>query len=348
MTKMQKRRIFYTALLFVFFTIALVSLVNINQIINDSKSTKYNLIYNNKSKVDYNLLITDNKFIKPEYVKSYETYISSLVKEIDMTMSYQYHGSSALPIERRSRVLATIYGLYNLNPTEQVNNPIMWKKEFVIKDYKVESKKELSDFLVEENFKLDFGQFNNEVINFKQNFALPTIAYLEVTLEVEFSGANEEYNLQEKQVVSAKIPLNEQVFSIDTLKENSEDKSVLSTQTNFIRKNQRKLTTYIGLTIAVIILIIITIKQILLSKDKQSFRDEVDSLKKTYDEIIVETKNMFKTKNLNLVKIVSFEEMLNLADSLVVPIMLFEDKNRAIFYILKSDMFYYYAIESKR
>lgn len=348
MTKMQKRRLFFMVLLFVFFIIGLVSLLNIREISNDSKSTKYNLIYSNKSKVDYNLLLNENEFIKSEYIKSYETYISSLVKEIEMTMSYQYHGSSSLPIEKRSRVVATIYGLYNANPTEKVNNPIMWKKEFVIKDYKVDTRKEMSDFSVEETFKLDFGKFNKEVINFKQNFTLPTIAYLDVTLEVEFAGSNEEYNLKEKQVISAKIPLNEQVFSIDTQKDSSEEKSVLSTKTNIVRKSQRKFTVYIGLAAAAIILFIITLKQVLLSKDKQPFHEEVDAIKKSYDEIIVETKNMFNTKGLNLVKIINFDEMLNLADSLVVPIMLFEETNKATFYILKGDMFYFYVMDSKR
>lgn len=347
MTKMQKRRSIYISLLSVFFLIFAFSGFNVRKILDDSKSTKHNLIYTNTSKVDYDLLLTENEFIKPHYVKSYETYISSLVREIDMTMSYSYKGSSKLPIEVRRRVVATIYGLYNANPTDTIKNPIMWKKEFIIKDYKTDAAKKMSEFEVKENFKLDFDMFNREVIRFKENFSLPTISNLDVTLEVEFAGSDDKYTLKEKQVVSAKMPLAEQVFSIDTNKDYSEEKSVLSNEMDMIRKGQRKLTAYVVLTALSLLLMIITFKQIVVSKDKQPFNEEIAEIKRSYDEIVVETKNMFNTKGLNPIKIMNFDEMLNLADSLIVPIMLYEETNKATFYILKGDMFYFYIMENK-
>lgn len=348
MTNNEKRRFIYIAIMLVLLIIFIVSSLTIKKIVDDSKSTKYNLIYKNTSNVDYNLSIRENEFIKPEYIKDYEVYISSLVKEIDMTMTYKYEGSSSLPIGKKSRVVATIYGQYNLSPTEKIDNPIMWKKEYVIKENKYEEPTDLYDFEIKENFKLNYEDFNKEVIRFKEKFSLPTIAYLDVTLEVEFGGYSDQYSLKEKQVVSAKIPLNEQIFSVDTVKNYTEDKSILSNETTAIRSSNRKLFIHIALVILSAFSIVVTFKMILSTKEERLFHEEVLAIKKSYDEIIVETKNIFNIKGLNLIKIINFDEMLNLADSLVVPIMLYEESTKATFYIIKGEMFYYFVMENNK
>ncbi len=346
MTKMQKRRTIYTFLLFVFLIIFMISAYKFSKITHDSKSTKNNLIYTNNSNVKYDLILSENNFIRKQDISDYQTHISSIVEAIDMTMSYEYKGSTKLPLEVRKRVVATIYGLYNEKPAEILDKPIMWKKEFIIKDYKIDKYDLTDEFNITENFKLDFNKFNNEVQEFKRYFSLPTLAYLDVSLQVDFGGSNDKYTLREKQIVSAKISLDEQVFDVETIKENSEEKSVLSNDVVVLRKGQRKLAAYVVLTVTSLLLTIITIKLIIINKDQQPFHEEVEAIKKEYDEIVVETKNMLNTKGLNPVTIINFDEMLNLADSLVVPIMLFEEDNKATFYILKGDMIYFYIMKS--
>lgn len=347
MNKLEKRRIVYSFLLIIFIFICLMSSYKIYTIINDSKSTKNNLIYTSSNDVSYKLNITDNEYIKTNDLEKYDTYISSLVQSIDMNFNYRYKGSEKLSLDIKHRVIATIYGLYNDNPTEKMTNPIMWKKEFILKDYVEKKYENIDQFSIDEKVNLDWQMFNNDVISFMANLSLPTVAYLEVNLEVEYYGNSDKYNLSEKQAVYAKMPLNEQVFSIEKSNNDDVEKFISSKDIDVLNREQRKLTAYIILVSSSLILILITIKLILSSKEKQPFNEIMEGLKNNYDEIIVETKSMIDTKGLKPVTISSFDEMLNLADSLLLPIMLYQETNKSIFYIVKNDMIYIYMMKNK-
>ncbi len=347
MKSVKTRRRLYISLLFVFILVFLSNAYHVLKIIDDSKSTKNNLIYTNSSAVNYTINISENDFIKSSDLKSYETYISNLVNDIDMTMNYKYSGSEKINLEERHKVTATIYGQYNETPNDPENNPIMWKKEYVLIDEQYKKYQTSSTFNVSETFNLDWKTYNQEIENFKMALSLPTVAYLEVKLEVKFNGGNGKYSLNENQTVIARMPLGGSVFDVDALKENVEQKSVASKDIVKINREQRKLTAYIILTITTILLILITIKQIMMSKDKKPFIDELDQIKDDYNEIIIEAKNMVETKGLKPVVIASFEEMLNLSDSVMLPILLFEEHDKATFYIVKSDMIYIYIMKNK-
>lgn len=346
MTRMKQRRLIYYTLMIIFFFIFSWSGLKVVKILSELKSTKNNFIYSNKSNVYYDLEIADNEYIKKPDLSSYETYINALVKSINMNMKYKYSGSEKLPINLKYKVTATIFGLYNHSVTEASVNPKMWKKEYVLMPL-IEKKYNNKDFAIDEKFRLDWQDYNQEVWKFKESLSLPTTAYLEVKMVVEFNGENEKYTLNENREIVAKMNLSEQVFSIDTIKENIEEKVVPSNDIKEINREQRKLTAYVVLAGLVFILILITIKQILNSKDSQPFHEEIDIIKKDYDEIVVETKNMVEIDGLNQVSIANFQEMLNLSDSMMLPIMLYETKRKAIFYIIKNDMIYLYIKTNK-
>lgn len=347
MTRMQQRRVIYTVLLIIFISIFTWSGIKVIKILNDSKSSKNNLIYTNKSNVNYNLEIDNNEFIKSSDLNSYEIYISSLVQNINMNMRYKYSGSEDIPIKYKYRVIATIHALYNQSTQESALNPKMWKKDYILVPYKEGEIKE-KELQIEEKFKLDWKTYNQEVISFKESLSLPTTAYLEVKLEVDLKGNSEKYSLTDKQEVVAKMDLNEQVFSINAVKDHLEEKIVQSNDIKSLNREQRKLIAYIILSSLTFISSLITIKQIIDSKDSQPFHEEIEAIKKDYDEIIVETKNMISVKGLNQVTIASFDEMLDLADSIMLPIMLYEEPRKAIFYIIKNDMMYIYLKTNKK
>ena len=70
-------------------------------------------------------------------------------------------------------------------------------------------------------------------------------------------------------------------------------------------------------------------------------------LKRDYNEIIVETKNMVNVKNLKPIAITTFDELLNLSNSLEMPIILYEKDEVACFYIVKDKIIYTFLIKNK-
>lgn len=348
MSVIKKRRTIFYVLLFVFLIIFAFNARKIYSIIEDSKSTKNNLIFTNLTSTNYLVNINENEYIKDEDLGFYDTFISETVNSIVMEMAYQYEGSEKMHLRESHEVIATIYTKYNQTPTEQQDNPILWKRSYIIQDSKTEEYQSSDKLDIEEEFSLDWNFYNEEIIKFKEDYALPTTSFLELKMIVSLYGENENYILNENKEVIAKMPLTEQVFSIEALKKDSETKMIASKDIISHQREQRKLTAYIVLTIASFMLLVVTVKQINESKEKQSFEDEIEQIKKDYDEIIVETKNMVGTKDLKPVKITSFKEMLNLSDSLMLPIILFEEANVACFYIVKDDMIYVYLKRNAR
>ena len=342
----QKKKIFLF-LLTIFIFILTISAIKVYLIIEDSKSTKNNLMYTNNTSIDYSVSINENEFIKNEDLESYEMFISETVRSIKMKMSYKYNASEDISVNETHKIFATIYGRYNETPTDPDNNPIIWQRKYVIKDRAAKEYPKTSLVDIEEEFDLDWNYYNQEVIKFKENFSLPTTAFLEVKMVVDIFGQSNNYTLNETKEVIANIPLAEQVFSVEKIEEKDENKMVSSKDIISHQKEQRKLAAYIILVVISFVLVVITIKQILNCKEKQPFQEEIDQIKHDYDEIVVETKNMVDTTDLNPVTITTFDEMLNLADSLMMPIMLYEERNLACFYIIKSEMIYVYLRRNK-
>lgn len=342
--KKEKKLLIF--LLIVFIVILINGTYKSIMIFSELNGGKNNLVYTNTSKIDYSVYIDENDFITSKVLGAGETYISSLTNKINMKMNYQYKGSEALPLSVKHRVVATVTGIYNESPTEKYNNPVIWKKEYVlVEDVTKNYNDKTLD--VEEKFELDWKTYNEDVLKFKENFAIPTLAKLEVKMFVYIEGSNDKFELKEEKEVVANIPLSEQVFSIDANLNDVEEKTLSSKDITYLQDNQRKLGMYVVVIVLMIALILVTINKIMMFKKVKTFHSKIEEIKKDYNEIVVETKNMINTKGLKPIAITSFDEMLNLADSLITPIMLYEEDRLACFYIVKGDVMYMFIIKNK-
>jgi len=342
-----KEKKLFIFLLFIFSIIFLNSIFNVVIITLESESTKNNLIYKNKTNINYLVSINENDFIKKSLLGAGETYISSITNKINMTMEYSYSASETLPITANYKVVATVIGIYNLSPTEKDNNPVIWKKEYVIKELEEKKYTTQDSIKIKENFDLDWVKYNEDIIKFKEYFTIPTLSKLEVKMIVNLEGLNDKYELKETKEIVASMPLTEQVFSVDANLEDEEEKILASKDTKYLQDNQRKLSIYAVLSIITTFLIIVTIKKITSFKKIKTFHNKIEEIKKEYNDIVVETKNMINTKGLKPIAITTFEEMLNLADSFITPIMLYEESDLACFYMVKSEVIYIYIIKNK-
>ena len=345
-TKPQKKgKYIYLTLLIVFLVILGQNGYRLYSLYKESNSNKQNLTYTNKSKIDYSVTIKENDFISQTILPSNKSYITELVDKIDMVMEYNYESSENMPISQENSLTATIYGLYNATPNS-VNNPTIWEKEYVLKSTKKTEHQSINKINVKEFFEIDLDFYNKEAIRFKEHFAIPSVVYLEVKLNVSLRGLTDKYYINETYPMTAKIPLTEHVFFVDAMLSDNQEKLVPSSNISESQVDQRKVVLYATLLVGSLLLSLITIKKLTEFKKDEDFLNQITRLKKEYNEIIVETDNMVDTKELKPVVITSFDEMLNLADSLMMPIFLYEEFNLCCFYIVKNDIIYSYLIRN--
>jgi hypothetical protein len=317
------------------------------KVYSDSQVVEDNLVYTNTGKVSYYVSIKDNDFISSKIMPMGQTYITSLVEKITMTMTYIYKADQALAIEEDHKVIANIVGLYNENPNS-TKNPSIWEKEYTIKPLNKVTSSSKDEIKITETFEIDLSIYNDEATRFKTEFSIPTITYLEIIMPVNLIASTDKYELDENYRLMAKIPLTELVFDIDASSEDIAEKLVPSKLINEVAIDQRMLSIYLMLFIGSLVLALITIKKLLDQGEVEEFHSQIDKLKSEYNEIVVETDNMVDARELKPIVITTFDEMLNLATSLEMPIILFEENNLAVFYIVKGDIIYSYLLKRER
>jgi hypothetical protein len=333
----------YIFLLIILLIICGYSLFGLTSSLIEKNGVGNNLVYTNSSKVNYYINITPNDFIKSNTLLAEKTYITNLVNNISMTMEYIYDGPTDIPIETEYKVIATIYLFYNEDPMNK-NNPMIWDKEYIIKDNTIKkiSKK---DNKIVETFDIELPIYNDEVTNFNEYFSIPTQAYLEIKMPVTISGNSSKYEINKEYDILAKIPLNETVFKIETQTNNSKKETIILDNSD---KKLQKSYLYVLPIFSSLLFILLILNKISNEKIKEKNNYFLNQLKKDYCEIIVETNNMVDISSLKIIKISNFEELMNLSNVLNMPIMLYETTEKAIFYIIMDKILYVYNINLKK
>ncbi|MDD2434751.1 MAG: DUF5305 family protein [Bacilli bacterium] len=310
----------------------------------DIKSQQNDFIYKNSSTVDYDVYIHNNDFIKEPVLSVDKTYITELVDNIKMKMTYRYQGDEPLPIKYQHSVVAILHVEYNDDPTSN-SNPVIWETETIIKPLTKFKEINGRNFTISESFDIDITEYNQMVKSFKEKFSLPILAHLELKMPISFSGNSTEYRFDEKYDVLVRIPLDRAVFDIETQLNKSESKSQKPLYPTDTDIPVRQVAFHIILLVMLISLIITTFNKKKRFDNHEEYEKYMQKIKDDYGEIIVETNTMVDSIGMKPVSIISFDEMLNLSNSLLLPIMLFEEDEKAVFYVAKDKILYVYIIK---
>ena len=341
-----RKRVF-VVLLILFLGIFAKSAYSITMLFVEAKKQNPAFIYTNSSTISYQVYLYPNDYIKEPTLPSGKTYITDLVQKITMTMEYDYSSTVLIPMEYQHNITATIYGLYNQDPTSD-QNPVIWEKEFIIKPLTEKVVTSDKNFQVIETFDIDISQYNAAINSFKEHFAIPTVSYLEIKMPVTIRGNNVNYSIGETTNVVARIPLSDKVLNVDAELQKTETKKSPSLIMNELVISPREVTMHAFLISVTLILIGMTIHKMHRFKKQEDYESYLLKLKNEYNEIIVETNNMVDITNFKPVSITTFEELLNLSNSLLMPVMLFERPNVSCFYIVKDKIMYTYLLKNKK
>ena len=340
---LNKRKLLACLIVLSFFCLFSLSKIILKYIENKEVNTKS---YSNKSNIDYTVNVDPNPFITNSIMGSNMSYITSLVNGVNMTVNYELNSQVELPLVYDYSIKATLYGLYNLDPTSS-NNPVIWSKEYSIKPTTTVNIDNGNNIKISESFNLDVRSYIGELLSFIENFQIPTIGYIGIEIPITVSGASSDYSLSEKYLVTARITIEDKVFMIEgtDLKETSnylaatkEKKETIST---------REVTLYSVSFVLTFALMVITIRKMNSYDSFESYSDQVQGIKDEYKDLLIVTNSMIDVKNFKIISIKDFDELLNLAANLTSPIMLYEGKREAIFYIIKDDIIYLYVFKNR-
>lgn len=351
MPKDKKRKSIYIGVVprIVFMILSIIILIILfriflNNAINFKKENK--LTYNSNSNIDYKVYLKDNNYYDASYLESGRQYITDIIDYIDVDFNYDLNISDDSDVEYKYYIMS------NLLITERGSKEqILYDKKEILLEQQVIKKSDLKKINIFENIKIDYDKYNDLVTSFKSRYILSVDSRLLITLHVDVVGKNKNISdiINDYQDIDINIPLSEQTIQIQTDYDDNGNDIVL---TNYTEAKIINIIYFILSLISVISMVVLVmlfmefLNKIMVKTT--TYTKKIKKILKEYDQAIVILKKVPDVKDLNIIEVSSFEELLDARANLDKPILLIElNKNqKSWFIILDGNIMYRFILKA--
>ena len=301
--------------------------------------TKSSVVYEDSSDVFYKVNYKDTNYQKT----SNDKYVAEMVDSIDF--EYVYNN---LLSEYVSGYYKYDVSAYLIAYEDDITNSL-WEREYDLGEEKVKviDQGMVNNIKIEDDFKIDFKKYRDEIYEFIDDYGINVSGYLHIRINIleflNFDSLNNEY--ADNKVITINIPLTENIFKIkvnnidnrDSYYEFSSDKLM-----NIVFLIMGAFC--ISLAITSLIMVIRQFKVIYGVETK--YRKELRRILTKYDECIVKVSRFYVNKKYNMIYVDSFKELLDVYDKKNKMISFKEVKrdSEAIFVIIDSDAAWIYRL----
>ena len=333
-------RIVFISILEVIFIAALAISISKSYSIIKSEVIKYT----EKSNIDYKVYLKDNDFYNTKYLDKGMAYVASLIDKININYNYKFNINTKSYIDFKYKVYA------KLQIVSQNNSKIFYENEYELINENNESMRNNTSYALDVEVPIDYDYYNSLANNFKSKYAVNTNSYLKVYLKVnELNSNNNAYELNEENVTILTIPLSEQEINIGLDEQIVNNDKKIVTESKFKIGENKYLLTDLVLFIAIIVLGIQLFKSLFKISDKVSDYDKyVNRILRGYDRLIVNVKTSPNLNDYNIVKVESFEELVDLRDNVKEPIRyhVITKHQKCEFFITNHNDLYLYVVKA--
>jgi len=303
------------------------------------------MYYKENSNINYLVYLKDNDYYEQPYLNKDMQYIASLIDYINVDFNYNFKINEQVKYDYYYYVEADVKVFEKNNESN-----IIFEKKSKLVDNKVYSDQEGLYFTIDQNLKINYGEYNELVRSFKNSYNVVADSNLTLTLYVYIEGEHKDFDnpIRTNNKMTLVIPLTEQMINVKMDYKDINNSDIIEQVSN---KNNIS-NIFLGITIFNAALTLIALINVLkaifkLIGKKTPYQKKIDSLLREYDRVIVEVKksNLISKDN-NFIEVKSFEELLDVSDRLELPILFYESKSnqRSIFIVKNNNEAYFYSL----
>lgn len=300
--------------------------------------------YEQQASVNYRVFYEKNQFYDEAYLGKNETYVSSLVDEIEVDFIYYTFSSDYLNSRYEYDVKAK---LVVFEPGDKTN--IYWQKEYELDKIEEVVNTSEKEYRVNKSITIDFEEYQDIYNDYKVESRLSSDAILYVTFNIrnaaKYPGLDEfKYNA----VLGVDIPISENTFKI-----NENNKIVLGKQT--VTKTEKDnldkvysmiiggLLWLLGIVLSAFFILTYNIDV----KKEGAYARKLKKILNTYDNIIVDVDKLPALTGLSVVNVTSFEELVDAQCEVRLPINFKEDKKKKVskFILVRNNLAWVYTLK---
>ncbi len=310
----------------------------------------HSINYSAGGNIDYKVYLKENNLFKEPFLKPGMSYVTNLIDYLDVDFTYNLNFDDPVNLEYNYHFVATV----TADKTRSGASSTSGNGEFLTRTYNLTDiisgrQDDTRNLSLSKHLKINYDEYNKFLSEFKASTRVAATGNLKVALVFDGTAYSEEIG------EPVAIEYEEVYFNIP-LAESSVEATITGTSSEphthtISRHIEPNLVLSIFLrTIGTMMLIagvFVTIIAIRDYRDQQSdkrFENTVKHLLNTYDSVIVEVDKQPKLTGINVLTVNDFDELLDVYNSIHMPVSYYRDNVGAHFVVISEHMAWRYSI----
>ncbi len=348
--KVQRNKIFNTKKwLVILIALAIILLPLAESLLIKSLDLKKQQIiveYVESGDVDYNVYLKENKYYTQKYLGKGMEYVASIISTVNPDFKYELHSTDTLDLSYTYKITGTLY-----ISKDSESSPLYTKKiDLVNKDVQNIKSNSLN---IAEGLVIDYDEYNNLVNRYKRDFGISAYSRLVVTMDINVIGkhSNNQDQMLLNRSLQMSIPLSEQTIQINMDTDKINNNGMLFAKGDISIENKVLFVISIVSLIIVLLLLVTSIRMYIKFKKRNIYYITLGKYLSEYDRVIIngsyENTNIDENKFDNVVRVEKFEELLDAAENLSLPILFYEviPGELSFFVVIKENMLYKFTLD---
>ncbi len=289
----------------------------------DLKKQEVIVEYVEKGDVDYKVYLKQNNYYKEKYLGEGMEYVANIINTINPDFRYEIHATDNLDMSYAYKITATL-----LISKDSDSQPLYTRTfDLIKKDVKVVNSNNLT---ISENLIIDYDEYNSLVNRYKKDFGISAYSKLVINMDINIVGkhSNNEDQMFINRTLQASIPLSEQTIRISIDTEEINNNGLLFAKGKITVSNILLFVVALVSLGLVLLLLITSIRLYIKFKRRNIYYITLNKFINEYDKLVIngsyENTNIDETKFDNIIKIEKFEELVDAAENLSLPILFYE------------------------
>ena len=323
----QKKKVFNTKkwlLILILLAIILLPLAESSLIKSlDLKKQKVIVEYVESGDVDYNVYLKPNKYYKEKFLGKGMEYVANIINTINPEFRYEMHATDTLKLSYKYNITGKL-----VIAKDSDSQPLYTQTFDLVKKEKVNI--DSNQMNISENLVIDYDEYNNLVNRYKRDFGLSAYSRLIIAMDLTIDGKHKdnESEMTLNRTLQISIPLSEQTIRVAIDTDRINNNGILFTKGSIKISNPLQFIISFLSLILVLILLITAIRIYIKFKKRNIYYITLGKYIDEYDKLIIngsyEHSNIDENKFDNIIKIEKFEELVDAAENLSLPILFYE------------------------
>ncbi len=315
-------------------------------VIYDRLSRTYYIEYTECGSVDYFVQYKENDYFDGELISGEQAYISSLVKEMVANFDYELNmGISNVNFNYNYMIDATLV------VADKETGNTFYSLEEVLVPLTSEKNTRSLGLSISKQVVIDYVKFNKIASSFVKTYGLKNSSstlIVNLTVEVLSQSDSFEENNENVYTLALNIPLVVETFSIHTTSSGPQcDSKILAYKNNISAKVFKIISIVMGVAGGLSVIGLVVFSQLTKNEDI-TYESKVKIIMSAYGSFIQRMEVAFDDTNYQRVLIKTFNEILNIRDTLQTPILMFENKDKTLTtFVIPTDSKLLYVFEIK-